>query len=199
MPGLINLPGIAGCDEAGRGPLAGPVVCAAIVLPIGFDIRGLDDSKKLNVLQRTEAEKKIKETADWAICIVESVEIDRINILNASLVGMSRSLEMLKETPKLAFIDGNKIPEEAPCPCEPKVHGDAAYACIAAASILAKNARDRIMINLHERFPEYGFAKHFGYPTKEHLEALREYGPCLIHRRSFAPVAEALNQPSLSF
>lgn len=194
MAGLIHLPGVAGCDEAGRGPLAGPVVCAAVVLPAGFDTRGLNDSKKLNFAQRAVAEYRIKESADWAIEIVEAEEIDQTNILRASLRGMSSALNRLAVVPKLALIDGNKLPPDPPCPCEAQVRGDAAYACIAAASILAKNARDRIMLDLHERFPAYGFDQNFGYPTPGHMEALRAHGATAVHRKSFGPVALAINQ-----
>lgn len=199
MAGLIHLPGVAGCDEAGRGPLAGPVVCAAVVLPDGFDIRGLNDSKKLNFAQRAVAEIAIKNGSDWAIEVVDHETIDRINILQASLLGISTALERLAAVPELALIDGNALPSDAPCRCEAQVKGDAAYACIAAASILAKNARDRIMIDLHERYPQYGFQKNFGYPTPDHLTALKDHGPCPLHRRSFGPVANLINQLSFEF
>lgn len=199
MAALIHLPGVAGCDEAGRGPLAGPVVCAAVVLPEGFDTRGLDDSKKLNFAQRAIAENKIKAEADWAIEVISHEDIDRINILQASLLGMSIALERLSSVPNLALIDGNRLPVDPPCRCEAQVQGDGAYACIAAASILAKNARDRIMIDLHERYPGYGFCHNFGYPTPEHLRALKERGPCPIHRKTFSPVMEILAQPTLDF
>ena len=199
MAGLIHLPGVAGCDEAGRGPLAGPVVCAAVTLPKGFDIRGLGDSKKLNFAQRAVAENRIKNEADWAISIVEHSEIDKINILEASLLGMTRALEDLAQRPELALIDGNQLPKKAPCRCEAQVKGDAAYACIAAASILAKNARDRIMIDLHDRYPVYGFSKNFGYPTPDHLTALRIHGACPFHRLSYAPVAAVVNQSGFEF
>jgi ribonuclease HII len=199
MTGLIHLPGVAGCDEAGRGPLAGPVVCSAVVLPGSFDTQGVRDSKKLSCEQREWAEERIKRGSDWAIDVVEADEIDRINILQASLLGMTRSLERLGTLPALALIDGDKLPPHAPCRCESKVKGDATYACIAAASILAKNARDRIMVQLHSQYPRYGFDKNFGYPTPDHLAALREHGPCPIHRRSYSPVSVLLNQPALDF
>lgn len=199
MAGLIHLPGVAGCDEAGRGPLAGPVVCAAVILPKGFDIRGLNDSKKLTLAQRTKAEAKIKAKADWAIAVIEHDEIDRINILEASLLGMSRALDDLAGEPDVALIDGNHLPRSARCKCEAQIKGDAAYACIAAASILAKNARDRIMTTLHERFPVYGFDTNFGYPTPDHLSALKIHGPCAYHRTTYAPVADWINQPRLDF
>lgn len=197
MAGLIHLPDVAGCDEAGRGPLAGPVVCAAVVLPKGFDTRGLDDSKRLTPDQRAALEVRIKSGADWAIDVVEAFEIDQVNILHASLAGMGRALERLATVPRLALIDGDKLPAHTPCPCAPCVRGDAAYACIAAASILAKNARDRIMTDLASRYPEYGFEKHFGYPTPDHMVALRKHGATPVHRRSYAPVAAVLNQPRL--
>lgn len=199
MAGLIHVPGIAGCDEAGRGPLAGPVVCAAVVLPRRFNTQGINDSKKLSFAQRSVAEERIKRKADWAICIVEHDEIDAINILQASLIGMVRALESLSVVPEKALIDGNQLPPHSPCPCETQIQGDAAYACIAAASILAKNARDRIMVELHERFPVYGFKTNFGYPTPEHLQALKEHGPTPYHRRTFAPVAAMLLQSSFDF
>lgn len=199
MAGLIHIPGIAGCDEAGRGPLAGPVVCAAVVLPRRFDTRGINDSKKLSFGQRAVAEERIKRKADWAISVVEHDEIDAINILQASLIGMVRALESLSVVPEKALIDGNQLPPHSPCPCETQIQGDAAFACIAAASILAKNARDRIMIELHDRYPAYGFRTNFGYPTPEHLQALKEHGPTPYHRRTFAPVAAMLLQASFDF
>ena len=199
MAGLIHLPGVAGCDEAGRGPLAGPVVCAAVVLPRGFDTRGLNDSKKLTAQQRSAAEDRIKCGSDWAIAVVSHQDIDRMNILRSSLFGMSRALESLQCAPEFALIDGNHVPLDAPCRCEPQIQGDAAYACIAAASILAKNARDRIMTTLHDLYPEYGFNHNFGYPTRDHIEALRVYGPSAVHRMTFGPVALVANQPTLDF
>jgi ribonuclease HII len=197
MAGLIHLPDVAGCDEAGRGPLAGPVVCAAVVLPKGFDTRGLDDSKRLDFAQRASLEVRIKAHADWSVDVVEAFEIDQVNILQASLAGMGRALDRLATVPRLALIDGDRLPAHTPCPCAPCVRGDAAYACIAAASILAKNARDRIMIDLAGRYPEFGFDRHFGYPTPDHMAALRKHGATPVHRRSFAPVAAVLNQPRL--
>lgn len=162
-------------------------------------MRGIDDSKKLNPTQRKVAEERIKRKADWAIAVVEHHEIDVINILQASLLGMVRALESLSIVPEKALIDGNHLPAHAPCPCEAQIQGDASYACIAAASILAKNARDRIMVDLHERFPQYGFRTNFGYPTPEHLQALKEHGPTPFHRRTFAPVAAMLLQGTLDF
>ncbi len=199
MAGLIHLPGVAGCDEAGRGPLAGPVVCASVVLPQDFDIRGINDSKSLTSRQREDMEGRIKSSADWAIEVVSADTIDKINVLEASLLGMQISLERLAKIPRLALIDGNKLPKDPICRCEVQVKGDAAYACIAAASILAKCARDRIMIELHNQFPVYGFDSHFGYPTPQHLQALSEFGPCPEHRKSFGPVKNLILQPSLDF
>ena len=199
MAGLIHLPGVAGCDEAGRGPLAGPVVCCAVVLPEGFDTTGIDDSKKLTHGQRSSIEGRIKDGSDWAIVFVDADEIDRINILQASLLGMTRALEGLNTLPMLAMIDGDKLPPHAPCRCEHQIKGDGAYACIAAASILAKTARDRTMTAFHEEYPAYGFDRHFGYPTPEHLAALKEHGPCPLHRRTYSPVADIISQGTLDF
>lgn len=196
MPNLIHDPTFAGADEAGRGPLAGPVVVAAVVLPEGFDVAGLNDSKKLSRIQREREAIRIKQGATWHIEFVDHKEIDRINILKASLVGMARALEKL--TFERGFVDGNKLPP-MDGPIEAIVKGDGIYACIAAASILAKTERDQLMRDYALKYPEYGFDLHFGYPTPEHFEALREHGPCDIHRRTFHPVSEMVNQPCLIF
>lgn len=195
-PPLIHASGCAGVDEAGRGPLAGPVVVAAVVLPDGFDVNGLDDSKKLTLTQREKQEQRIRESAAWKIEIVTVAEIDRHNVLRATMAGMARALEPLCFN--CAYIDGD-WPPPTRHPVECVVKGDSKYACIAAASILAKTERDRIMIALSSEFPEYRFDLHFGYGTPEHLAALREHGPCPIHRRSFSPVSEMVNQPCLAF
>ena len=195
---LIHIPGAAGADEAGRGPLAGPVVAAAVVLPEGFDIRGIDDSKKLDAHQRETLADRIKESAAWWIERSEPAEIDRINILWASMAAMERALFHLNPTPDYAFIDGNRLPKRLPCSGEWVIKGDGKYACIAAASILAKVERDRIMVAYAETYPEYGFDRHFGYPTPEHFLAIEKHGPCPIHRRSFAPVRN-YEQPCLTF
>lgn len=195
---LAATPLIAGVDEAGRGPLAGPVVVAAVVLPEGFDCSFLDDSKKLSPEQREIAERIIRASADFAVITVSHEKIDAINILNATLAGMQAALESLSRLPRAALIDGNRIPPLAPVPCSPIIKGDATYAAIAAASILAKVERDRIMVEYGSKFPEYGFERHFGYSTPEHFAAIREHGPCPIHRRSFEPIKSLVLQPCLS-
>lgn len=185
---LDRRPGWAGADEAGRGPLAGPVVAAAVILPADFNIQGLNDSKKLDVNKRDGLEQRIREGAIFHVEFAWPDEIDQRNILHASLVAMSRAILALPN-PIGALIDGNQIPKGITIPVETVVKGDGKIAEIAAASILAKNARDRYMVEIAEQYPGYGFEKHFGYPTPEHLEALKHLGPCSIHRRSFAPVA----------
>ena len=185
---LDRRPGWAGADEAGRGPLAGPVVAAAVILPQEFNIQGLNDSKKLDSAKRDQLEQRIRAGAIFHIEFAWPEEIDQKNILHASLAAMSRAILAL-ENPQGALIDGNQIPKGLTIPIETVVKGDGKIAEIAAASILAKNARDRYMVQIAEQFPGYGFEKHFGYPTPEHLEALKSLGPCPIHRRSFAPVA----------
>lgn len=188
---LVHVPGAAGADEAGRGPLAGPVVAAAVILPDGFDLIGIVDSKVLDREARLEAEARIKAGAVWAVAACEAEEIDRLNILWASLMAMERSLDALGETPSRVLIDGNRAPRGGIWEYEPVVKGDGTYACIAAASILAKTERDRRMCAWATEFPQYGFDRHFGYPTPDHLEALRQHGPCALHRRSFGPVRDA--------
>ena len=185
---LDRRPGWAGADEAGRGPLAGPVVAAAVILPADFNIQGLNDSKKLDVNKRDGLEQRIREGAIFHVEFAWPDEIDQRNILHASLAAMSRAILALPN-PIGALIDGNQIPKGITIPVETVVKGDGKIAEIAAASILAKNARDRYMVEIAEQYPGYGFEKHFGYPTPEHLEALKHLGPCSIHRRSFAPVA----------
>ena len=185
---LDRRPGWAGADEAGRGPLAGPVVAAAVILPADFNIQGLNDSKKLDVSKRDGLEQRIREGAIFHVEFAWPDEIDQRNILHASLAAMSRAILALPN-PIGALIDGNQIPKGITIPVETVVKGDGKIAEIAAASILAKNARDRYMVEIAEQYPGYGFEKHFGYPTPEHLEALKHLGPCSIHRRSFAPVA----------
>lgn len=188
---------VAGVDEAGRGPLAGPVVAAAVILKPDYVIKGLADSKKLSEQQREKLFEQIKEHAyAWAIGRAEVEEIDAINILQASLLAMQRAVEGLRVVPRLALIDGNKAPMLA---CETKtiIKGDQTEPAISAASILAKVTRDREMLMLHESFPQYGFAKHKGYPTASHMAALVEFGPSMLHRRSFSPVAALLTKKPL--
>lgn len=184
---------IAGVDEAGRGPLAGPVTVAAVILDPARPIAGLDDSKKLSEAARERLYPLIVERAlAWRIEFVEADEIDRLNILQATLTGMRRALDGLQPRADAARIDGNKLPRDLPCPAEALIGGDAIEPAIMAASILAKVARDRRMRELHARYPEYGFDRHKGYPSPAHLDALRTHGPCAEHRRSYAPVRALL-------
>ena len=187
------MPLIAGVDEAGRGPLAGPVVVAAVILDPLRPIAGLDDSKKLSERKRDALYPLIVERAlAWRIEFVEAEEIDRINILQATLTGMRRALRGLSPAPTHALIDGNRLPDGLPCPATAIVGGDASEASISAASILAKVTRDARLRALHAQYPHYGFDKHKGYPSPLHLAALREHGPCPQHRRSYAPVRKAM-------
>ena len=184
---------IAGVDEAGRGPLAGPVTVAAVILDPLRPIDGLDDSKKLSEAKReTLYPLIVAQALAWRVEFVEADEIDRLNILQATLTGMRRALEALSPAATFARIDGNCLPEALPCAAEALVGGDAIEPAIMAASILAKVARDRRMRELHARWPQYGFDRHKGYPSPAHLDALKAHGPCSGHRRSYAPVREAL-------
>ena len=185
---------IAGVDEAGRGPLAGPVCVAAVVLDPQRPIAGLGDSKQLSERRREALFPRIRECAlAWRIEFVEADEIDALNILQATLAGMRRALLALAPAAEFALIDGNRLPTGLPCPARAIVGGDALEPAIMAASILAKVARDRHMLALHREFPAYGFDRHKGYPSPAHLAALRAHGPCPAHRRSFAPVRAALS------
>jgi len=195
MPLLEHRPGLVGADEAGRGPLAGPVVAAAVRLPDDFNVEGLNDSKKLDSTQRDYQFDRIRAEAEVSIGIAEIEEIDRLNILHASEAALARAVMRLN--PVHAAVDGHRIPPGIDCDCIAVVKGDGKLAAIAAASIIAKVTRDRIMVEMAAKYPSYGFDRHFGYPTPEHLSALRTYGPCEIHRRSFGPVREALEQPCL--
>lgn len=176
---------IAGVDEAGRGPLAGPVFAAAVILPEGCIIRGINDSKKLTEKKRVELFDVIREKA-VAYCIADVSEkrIDEINILNATFEAMNGAVEGLDITPDYVLIDGNRI-NGMTLPHETVIKGDARSISIAAASILAKVSRDRVMYDMAKKYPEYGFEKHKGYGTKAHCEAILEYGPCEIHRKTF--------------
>lgn len=183
---------IAGVDEAGRGPLAGAVVAAAVILNPDKPIIGLADSKKLTEKQREALFILIQENAlAFGIGRAEAEEIDRVNILQATFLAMQRAVAALPLTPHLALIDGNCSPK-LPCKTKAIIGGDQTEPAISAASILAKVTRDREMLILDQQFPAYGFAKHKGYPTKDHMIALKQHGPCIIHRRSYAPVAELL-------
>ena len=176
---------VCGCDEAGRGPLCGPVVAAAVILPLGLEIEGLNDSKKLTEKKREALFDIIKEKAvAYAIAEASPAEIDEINILNASMLAMRRAVEALPIKADFALIDGN-CSRGFDIPTETVVKGDAKSYSIAAASILAKVTRDRQCEELDKAYPEYGIAKHKGYPTKDHMEAVKKYGPSPIYRRSF--------------
>lgn len=180
---------IAGVDEAGRGPLVGAVVAAAVILDPLRPIAGLADSKKLSPARREALAVVIKEQAlVWSLGRAEAVEIDELNILWATMLAMRRTLEGLSIQPAMALIDGNRVPKGLAMAAEARVKGDATEPCISAASILAKTARDAEMQALDARYPGYGFAVHKGYPTRAHLEALARLGPTPEHRRSFGPV-----------
>ena len=181
---------IAGVDEVGRGPLAGPVVAAAVIFKKDEDIDGLDDSKKIAPYKRELLADKIKDySLSWAIGICTNIEIDSINILQASLLAMQRAIEGLAKTPELILVDGNHAPKSH-VKVKTIVKGDEKERTIMAASIIAKVYRDNYMIKLDERYPEYGFKLHKGYPTKFHLEALKSYGVMKEHRLSFKPVSK---------
>lgn len=176
---------ICGIDEAGRGPLSGPVVAAAVILPPDVMIPGLNDSKKLTPKKRDMLYDVIlREAVAVGVGMASPEEIDRLNILNADMLAMRRAVEDLKTPPDLALVDGN-IARDLPVTAVPVIRGDALSLSIAAASVIAKVTRDRLCIKDDENYPQYGFGKHKGYGTKEHMEALRTYGPCPIHRRSF--------------
>lgn len=178
----------AGCDEAGRGPLAGPVFAAAVILPQDFYHPLLDDSKKMSLKAREELRPIIeREAVAWAVEEVSAEEIDSLNILWASVTGMQRAVRKLGVRPDFLLIDGNKFRPFDGYPYETIVHGDATYACIAAASVLAKTYRDEHMRSLAKLYPEYGWERNMGYPTPEHLEAIRRYGYTPEHRKSFHP------------
>lgn len=192
MP-LLRLDGlICGVDEAGRGPLAGPVVAAAVILDPNNPVEGLDDSKKLSAKRRERLQIEIcSKAVAWAVAEASVEEIDAFNILQASMLAMQRAVEALAIPPSSALIDGNRCPKLA-CEAEAVVGGDGKIEAIAAASILAKTARDAGMHELHQTYPQYGFDRHMGYPTARHLQALREHGPSPVHRRSFSPVAQLM-------
>jgi ribonuclease HII len=182
---------VAGCDEAGRGPLAGPVVAAAVILDPSHIPRGLNDSKKLGALERERLYEKICATAQVAVAFGAVERIDRDNILRASLWALARAVRALPVAPRLVFVDGNmKI--DCGCDCEAVVSGDALLLSVAAASIVAKVTRDRLMGRLGLAYPGYGFERHMGYSVPEHFEALARLGPTIHHRKSFAPVAARL-------
>lgn len=188
-----TVPGIAGVDEAGRGPLAGPVAVAAVILDPTRRIDGLGDSKALTEAKREALFPLIQSQAlAFAIVQVHADEIDRLNILQATLEGMRRAVATLAVRPQRVLVDGNRVPDGLGLDVDAIIRGDATIAAISAASILAKVARDRWMLALDAVYPGYGFGAHKGYPTPQHLDALRRLGPCPAHRRSFAPVRAAM-------
>ena len=189
---------IAGVDEVGRGPLAGPVTAAAVILPDGPLPDGLNDSKRLTAARRAALAAWIEAHCDYAVVHVPVEEIDRINILRASHVAMCRALERLRQRPCLALIDGNLMPRGLGCPGQTIVKGDAVSLSIAAASILAKVARDRLMVDLAQQHPGYGWETNAGYPTEAHRQALLDLGVTPHHRRSFAPVHNILCKDGLT-
>jgi ribonuclease HII len=193
MPELIGPPGlVCGIDEAGRGPLAGPVVAAAVILDPARPIPGLDDSKKLSENRRAALAVLIRERAGaWAVAEATVDEIDRLNILQATMLAMQRAVAGLALQPTAALVDGNRCPK-LDMPVEAVIKGDSKIASIAAASILAKTVRDAGMLALHAAYPQYGFDRHMGYPTAAHCAALASHGASPVHRRSFGPVARQL-------
>ncbi len=188
----------AGVDEAGRGPLAGPLAVAAVILDPNRPIPGLDDSKKLSEAKREALYPLIVERAlAYCVVLIEPDEIDLLNIFQATMAGMSRAVAGLVPIAHRVLVDGNQLPKDLPCPGRAIVGGDALEPAISAASILAKVSRDRVMVTLDDEHPGYGFAAHKGYPTPAHLAALQRLGPCRQHRRSFAPVRLLLDQAKL--
>lgn len=180
---------IAGVDEAGRGPLAGPVVAAAVILPDDHGIEGLDDSKKLTAKKRAILETEILEKTRYCIGVCNEIEIDHLNILWATMEAMKRAVDGLLVSPDHVLVDGNRVPDWK-WNAKAVIGGDAIHSCISAASILAKEHRDRLMEAAAQQYPEYGWERNKGYGTAEHLAALRKYGPTPLHRKSFAPVAQ---------
>lgn len=185
---------VAGVDEVGRGPLAGAVYAAAVILGPNRPIEGLNDSKALSEKKRLILDKEIRAKAlAYCVAVADVAEIDEINILQASLRAMQRAVDGLQVSPDFVWVDGNRTPGFA-CPSHYLVKGDARHDAIKAASIIAKVARDQKMTEMHELYPQYGFAKHKGYPTAGHMKALEQHGPCPIHRMSFAPCRNAAHQ-----
>ena len=181
-----DFPVIRGADEAGRGPLCGPVCCAAVILPADFQCDDINDSKKISEKKRDKLYDIIIENAlAYSVVMVSAEEIDRVNILNASLNGMKQAVINMEISPDIVLVDGNKVPKEMPCHAKAVVKGDATSMSIATASILAKVSRDRYMAQLDKEYPQYQLLKHKGYPTKDHYDALKKYGASEVHRKSF--------------
>ncbi len=177
---------VCGVDEAGRGPLCGPVCAAAVILDPDTEIEGVNDSKKLSEKKREALFDVIKENAlAYSVAFASVEEIEEFNILQATFIAMNRAIEGLSIKAEYALVDGNRVPQNIKIPCETVIKGDAKSMSIAAASILAKVSRDRLLLEYDKKYPQYNFAKHKGYGTKEHIEAIKKYGPCEIHRASF--------------
>lgn len=191
---LINkYPLLAGVDEAGRGPLSGPVFAAAVILDPKKPIAELVDSKKLTAKRREALAQRIKTDAlAWCIASASTAEIDELNILHATMLAMQRACAQLPQAPEFILIDGNRLPPNLTAPAQAVIKGDALVPAISAASILAKTARDAACMVMHEHYPQYAFAQHKGYGTKLHMQLLQKHGPCPEHRRSFAPVKKLL-------
>lgn len=190
---IEKYPLLAGVDEAGRGPLAGPVFAAAVILDPKNPIGELADSKKLTAKRREALATRIKaEALAWCIASVSTAEIDELNILHATMLAMQRACAQLPQTPEFILVDGNRLPSGLTVPARAVIKGDDQVPAISAASILAKTARDAACLLMHEQYPQYGFAQHKGYGTKLHMQLLQEHGPCPEHRRSFAPVKRLL-------
>ncbi len=189
---------ICGVDEVGRGPMAGPVVAAAVILPAGIEIDGLNDSKLLTPERREEIFAEVAGMGiPCAVGVIDHETIDRINILKASLMAMRRAVMELKQTPECVLVDGNQTIPNLTFPQYAVVGGDRSCKCVSAASIVAKVTRDRIMDRMEELYPQFSFSRHKGYCTRAHFDELRTHGPCEIHRKSYAPVAEMLQQYAL--
>lgn len=193
-----HVPGWVGVDEAGRGPLAGPVVAAAVLIPDGVRLIGIDDSKRLDADARERAAEQIRETCVYGIGFADHDEIDTTDILRATYAAMSRAVQSLETMYHGVLVDGNLIPPQLKGPIGAVVRGDGHISCIAAASILAKTCRDAWMRQAASQYPEYGFDVHFGYATPQHLKALCEHGPCEIHRKTFRPIRDGLLQQCLA-
>lgn len=196
---MINIDMICGVDEAGRGPWAGPVTAAAVILDPSTPILGLTDSKKISEKKRFALEREIKaKAAYWCVAHAEPTEIDTLNIREATFLAMQRAIAGLGIKPSRILIDGNALPIDLPAPAEAIIKGDLKEPAISAASILAKTERDRLMVDFDAAYPEFGFAGHKGYGTAAHADALKRLGPCPIHRTSFAPVRRAMLSETLT-
>ena len=196
---MINIDMICGVDEAGRGPWAGPVTAAAVILDPNAPILGLTDSKKISEKKRFALDPEIKDKAAyWCVAHAEPTEIDTLNIREATFLAMQRAIAGLGIKPSRILIDGNALPEDLPAPAEAIIKGDLKEPAISAASILAKTERDRLMVDFDTAYPEFGFAGHKGYGTAAHADALKRLGPCPIHRTSFAPVRRAMLSETLT-